>query len=220
LFPVRALSKVFRGKFLAGLNRLFVEGRLVFPPSMADVAKLAEAANFAQWLAELRRHDWVVYSKAPFAGPEKLLNYLGHYTHRVAISNRRLISCDDGQVVFHYRDRAAGDVRKTMSLPADEFLRRFLCHVLPSGFQRIRHYGLLASRNKSDLLARCRQELQTPTPSKPTKKTTAEWLLKLWGIDVTRCPRCGEPIERTRLSPTRISNTANTGRSPQEHDTS
>ena len=141
---------------------------------------MAEAAAFAALIADLRRHDWVVYSKAPFAGPDKLLRYLGHYTHRVAISNSRLISCDDGQVVFHYRDRTAGDVRKTMSLPADEFLRRFLCHVLPSGFQRIRHYGLLASRTKKEDLSRCRELLAAPKPEPPAKKTTAEWLLLLW----------------------------------------
>jgi hypothetical protein len=221
LFPVRALSKVFRGKFLAGLRRLFAEDALHFPTGIDSVAPLAKAANFAAWIAELRRHDWVVYSKAPFAGPEKLLTYLGHYTHRVAISNRRLISADDGQVVFHYRDRAAGDVRKTMTLPADEFVRRFLCHVLPGGFQRIRHYGLLASRNKSDLLARCRQALDVATGPPPLKKTTAQWLLKLWGIDVTRCPRCGRGgLERTELPPARVGLVASIARPVPEHDTS
>jgi Putative transposase/Transposase zinc-binding domain len=204
LFPVRALSKVFRGKFLAGLNQLFAEGCLVFPATMDKVAPLAEAAAFAGLIGELRRHDWVVYSKAPFVGPDKLLRYLGHYTHRVAISNSRLISCDDGQVVFHYRDRAAGDVRKTLSLPADEFLRRFLCHVLPSGFQRIRHYGLLSSRTKKEDLSRCRELLAAPKPEPAAKKTTAEWLWLLWAIDVGRCPRCGQrAIERTRLLPQR-----------------
>ena len=221
LFPVRALSKVFRGKFLAGLKRLFAEGCLVFPLGVDTVAPLARSSNFDRLIVELRRHDWVVYSKAPFAGAGKLLTYLGHYTHRVAISNRRLISCADGQVVFHYRDRAAGDVRKTMTLPADEFLRRFLCHVLPSGFQRIRHYGLLASRNKNDLLARCRQALDVPAPLPPVKKTTAEWLLQLWGIDVTRCPRCGqEGWERTELPPVRIGSPATIAAPPKEHDTS
>jgi hypothetical protein len=135
--------------------------------------------------------NWVVYSKAPFAGPGKLLHYLGRYTHRVAISNMRLLSCRDGQVSFNYRDRAAGDVRKTMTLPAAEFLHRFLCHVLPSGFQRIRHYGLLASRTKANQLARCRELLAASAPTPAVKKTTAQWLLLL-GIDVTRCPRCGE----------------------------
>jgi Putative transposase/Transposase zinc-binding domain len=202
LFPVRALSKVFRGKFLDGLTRLFADERLVFPPAMTKVAPLARADNFAKLVVEVRRQGWVVYSKAPFAGPEKLLHYLGHYTHRVAISNSRLISCDDGQVVFHYRDRQAGDVRKTMTLPADEFLRRFLCHVLPSGFQRIRHYGLLANRGKQEDLKRCRASLAVPAPEPTAKKSTAEWVLLLWGIDVTRCPQCGEPaLQHTVLLP-------------------
>jgi len=204
LFPVRALSKVFRAQFLAGLERLFAEERLVFPTVMTAVAPLAQAVNFRQWVAQLRGQDWVVYSKAPFAGPEKLLHYLGHYTHRVAISNSRLVACDNGQVVFAYRDRAAGDIRKTMTLPAHEFLRRFLCHVLPGGFQRIRHYGLLANRGKDELLGRCRAALAVPAPERPAKKTTAEWLL-LWGIDVSRCPHCGQPsLHRTRLSPLRV----------------
>ena len=144
----------------------------------------------------------MVYSKAPFAGPEKLLRYLGHYTHRVAISNARLLSCEDGQVCFHYRDRAAGDVRKTMTLPADAFLRRFLCHVLPSGFQRIRHYGLLANRTKQNYLARCRELLGVVAPAPPPKKSVAEWVLLLLGIDVQRCPRCGAAgLQRTLVLP-------------------
>jgi hypothetical protein len=205
LFPVRALSKVFRGKFLDGLQRLFAEGRLVFPRAMTQVAPLAERDNFGNLIAALRRPGWVVYSKAPFAGPEKLLHYLGHYTHRVAISNSRLLSCEDGQVVFHYRDRTAGDVRKTMILPADEFLRRFLCHVLPSGFQRIRHYGLLANRGKHDNLTRCRELLSVPAPEPPAKKTTAEWVLSLWGIDIHLCPKCGRAaLERTVLLPQQV----------------
>jgi hypothetical protein len=204
LFPVRALSKVFRGKFLDGLHQLYAARRLVLPPTLASVAPLANPDTFRALCAQLRRRDWVVYSKAPFAGPEKLLNYLGRYTHRVAISNARLLACDDGQVLFHYRDRADGDIRKTAALPADEFLRRFLCHVLPSGFQRIRHYGLLASRTKQDCLARCRQLLAMPAPAPPAKKTTAEWVLLLLGIDVKRCPRCGqESLQRSLLLPWR-----------------
>jgi Putative transposase/Transposase zinc-binding domain len=199
LFPVRALSKVFRGKFLDGLRLLYDTQQLQLPGPVQAVAPLADPTRFYAWLSALRHQPWVVYSKAPFAGPEKLLNYLGHYTHRVAISNARLLSGVDGQVTFHYRDRAAGDIRKTMTLPADEFLRRFLCHVLPSGFQRIRHYGLLASRTKHDDLARCRQLLGTPTPLPLAKKTTAEWILLLLGIEVDRCPRCGQKELQRRL---------------------
>jgi hypothetical protein len=204
LFPVRALSQVFRGKFLDGMHRLLAEQRLLFPPSVPQVAPLANAPTFRAWCAALRGLPWVVYSKAPFAGPEKLLNYLGRYTHRVAISNARLLSCDDGQVVFHYRDRAAGDIRKVAMLPAGEFLRRFLCHVLPSGFQRIRHYGLLASRNKQDSLTRCRELLDLSAPTPPVKKTTAEWVVLLLGIDINRCPHCGQQtLQRTTLLPVR-----------------
>jgi predicted Zn-ribbon and HTH transcriptional regulator len=203
LFPVRALSKVFRGKLLDGLRRLYDTQQLLFPATVRAVAPLADPAHFDEWLSVLRQQPWVVYSKAPFAGPEKLLTYLGHYTHRVAISNARLLSAEDGQVVFHYRDRTAGDLRKTMALSADEFLRRFLCHVLPSGFQRIRHYGLLASRTKHEDLARCRDLLGVPTPP-PVKKTTAEWILLLLGIDVDRCPRCRtQGLQRTPLPPYR-----------------
>ena len=200
LFPVRALSKVFRGKFLDGLRQLFDEQRLLFPSAMPNLAALADREAFAQLLSRLRGKPWVVYSKAPFAGPRKLLDYLGRYTHRVAISNSRLINVDDQQVRFHYRDRAAGDIRKVTSLPADEFLRRFLLHVLPKGFTRIRHYGLSAGRTKNELLPRCRQLLGAAEPEVLRPKTTAEWLLLLLGLDLTRCPRCGhQPLQRSEL---------------------
>jgi Putative transposase/Transposase zinc-binding domain len=221
LFPVHALSKVFRGKFLDGLHRFFDDNSLVFPPTLPSVAHLANPTAFHALCSHLRAQPWVVYSKAPFAGSEKLLHYLGRYTHRVAISNSRLISCDDGQVTFHYRDRTAGDIRKSMSLPADEFLRRFLCHVLPSGFQRIRHYGLLANRAKQEDLTQCRKLLDVPTPAPPVKKTTAEWLLQLRGIDVNHCPRCGLPsLQRTLLLPSHVHPPAAPTVRPQREDSS
>lgn len=221
LFPVRALSKVFRGKFVDGLHRLFATGALTYPAALPGVADLAHEETFRSLCAQLRRRDWVVYSKAPFAGPEKLLTYLGHYTHRVAISNSRLLSCADAQVLFHYRDRAAGDIRKTMSLPVEEFLRRFLCHVLPAGFQRIRHYGLLANRKKEDCLRRCRELLQAQAPPAAAKKTTAEWLLVLFGIDVERCPRCGQVgLQRELLLPVPAGATATRSSAVKENDTS
>lgn len=196
LFPVRALSKVFRGKFLDGLQKLYDRDQLRFP---APVEALASVQGFSKLLADLRRQGWVVYSKAPFAGAQKLLDYLGRYTHRVAISNHRLLSADDDQVLFHYRDRVHGNQIKVATLPADDFLRRFLLHVLPKGFQRIRHYGLLASRNKESLLTRCRELLGTDPPPPPEKNSTADQLLLLLGIDVLHCPRCGQPLERTEL---------------------
>ena len=202
LFPVRALSKVFRGKFLNGLRQLYVNGQLVFPAAVAAVAPLAKPAAFAALLAELRGKPWVVYSKAPFAGPEKLLGYLGQYTHRVAISNSRLIDVDDHQVRFHFRDRPAGDIRKVATLPAHEFIRRFLLHVLPEGFTRIRHYGLLAGRHKNELLPRCRQLLGADQPEPVTEKSTADWLLLLFGLDISRCPQCGhQPLQCIELAP-------------------
>lgn len=224
LFPVRALSKVFRGKFVDGLHRLVNEQRLLFPPSVPSVAHLAHAPAFRALCSQLRRIDWIVYSKAPFAGPGKLLDYLGRYTQRVALSNSRLLGCDDGQVSFHYRDRTDGDIRKVATLPANEFLRRFLCHVLPSGLQRIRHYGLLANRRKQDNLARCRELLEVEPAAPTPKKTMAEWLLLLLGIDVSRCPRCGQgPLQRSILRPVprhRISLPLVPAPVPKEHDTS
>ena len=191
LFPVHALSKVFRGKFLDGLRTLAARQQLRSPPD--DLHAL---------LTPLWHKRWVVYAKSPFAGPEPVLDYLGRYTHRVAISNDRILDLTDGAVTFAYRDRARGDVPCTMTLPADEFLRRFLRHVLPGGFMRIRHFGFLANRGKAEALARCRELLAVAPPPPPEPRTAAEWVLHLTGIDVTRCPRCGRgPLIRTELSP-------------------
>jgi len=221
LFPVRALSKVFRGKFLDGLQQLHHRQALVFPAALVKLAPLANAAIFQSWLARLRRKDWVVYSKAPFAGPRKLLAYLGRYTHRVALSNQRLLSCADGQVCFRYRDRRDGDRSKVATLPAEEFLRRFLLHVLSPGLQRIRHYGLLANRNKEALLSRCR-ELLGVEPAPPRQpKTLAQWLLLLLGLDVTRCPQCGHrPLQVSPLPPCYVDAAAASSTRPVAVDTS
>ncbi len=167
LFPVRALSRVFRGKYVEGLELLLRENQLDLPP------QLTEANARRRLLRSLRRKAWVVYSKRPFAGPQKLLDYLGRYTHRVAISNHRILSLQDSQVEFSYRDRRDGDRKKTKKLPAEEFIHRFLKHVLPSGFMRIRHYGLLASRAKKKNLALCRKLLGCPEPEPEEQKTIA-----------------------------------------------
>jgi len=185
LFPVRALSKVFRGKYVAGVEKLLAAYELDLPP------QLTRPDDQRRLLRTLRRKPWVVYSKRPFAGPEKLLDYLGRYTHRVAISNHRLLAMEDGQVEFAYRDRRDGDRKKTMRLPAEEFIGRFLKHVLPKGFMRIRHYGLLANRAKQERLARCRELLDAIAPEPQESKTWAEWLLLWTGEDPTRCPQCG-----------------------------
>jgi hypothetical protein len=174
-------------------------GKLQLPPQLQQ---LATPAGLQKWLRRLRRKPWIVYCKPPFAGPEKLLDYLGRYTHRVAISNHRLLSADDGRVRFHWRDRAHGDRRKIVSLPACEFIRRFLHHVLPKGFMRIRHYGFLANRTKQQALARCREHLDAAEPeAQPALKTAAEWMLQLTGLDITRCPLCGAHMQSTELRP-------------------
>jgi hypothetical protein len=191
LFPVRALSKVFRAKFLEALQHLVDTGQLT-----------CDVPNARQWFRSLRKKPWIVYSKRRFAGPEKLLDYLGRYTHRVAISNHRLLSIDHGEVSFHWRDRSDGDRRKVASLPAATFIRRFLYHVLPKGFMRIRHYGFLANRAKKQALASCRQQLHAPQPAEESpKQSVAEMLLLLTGVDITRCPRCGAPLLQEEFRP-------------------
>jgi hypothetical protein len=199
LFPVHGLSKMFRAKYLDGLAALLAHGQLDIPPQRSE---LADADTRRRWLRSCRKKPWVVYAQAPFAGPRKLLDYLGRYTHRVAISNHRILSCDDGQVRYHYRDRRDGDRLKTDVLPAVEFLRRFLQHVLPDHFLRIRHYGLLANRLKGQQLARCRQLLGARPPAADDQPhTAADWMRVLLDIDITRCPCCGAALYRQALRP-------------------
>jgi len=163
LLPVRVLSKLFRRLFLTGLLGLHATGRLAF---FGDHAGMSDQRTFLRHLAPLRSKRWVVYAKPPFAGPEAVLAYLSRYTHRVAISNRRLISLDETGVTFRYKDyRRDGDQRyRTMTLQVDEFIRRFLLHLLPKGFHRIRHYGLLASAAHKANIARARELLDAPMP--------------------------------------------------------
>ena len=188
LFPVRALSRVFRAKYLAGLQRAFDAGQLTFAEG---TEALADRGTFTPWLQSLRAIEWVVYAKRPFAGPEQVLEYLGRYTHRVALSNHRLVSLTDGVVRFHWKDYADHDRRKVMALPVDEFLRRFLLHILPTGFMRIRHFGLLANRTRHPTLDRCRHLLQQPPPpAEGVSLSTAALMLQLTGLDLTRCPVC------------------------------
>jgi hypothetical protein len=158
--PVRVLSRVFRGKFLDGLNRLFEQGQLLLPGRLRT---LAEPRARARWWTTLYAKDWVVYSKRPFGGPEQVLKYLARYTHRVAISNSRLESLDDGRVTFRLKDYADGARTKRLTLDAEEFLRRFVQHVLPRGFVKIRHYGLLANGQRAARLSVCRRLLLVAT---------------------------------------------------------
>ncbi len=189
LFAVRALSKVFRGKFLDGLRLLLTHRQL--RSSLRDPGRLLEP---------LRRKSWVVYAKKPFSGPEHTLQYLGRYTHRVAISNDRILDLHGNAVTFAYRDRARGDVVRTKTLVAEQFLRRFLLHVLPHGFMRIRHFGFLANRVKTQALARCRALLGLRPPPPRETTTAAEVVMLMTAIDLSRCPRCGHtPLIRTTL---------------------
>jgi hypothetical protein len=180
LFPVRALSKVFRAKFLDGLMKAF------------ERDKLGEDTSVPRLCNKLRSSDWVVYAKPPFAGPERVLAYLGAYTHRIAISNRRILRLENGRVDFRYRDYADARKQKVMRLPIDEFIRRFLLHVLPRSFVRIRHYGLLANRSRKKKIAQCRALLSAPEPQALNKEAVSEKLLRLTGVDILRCPACDQ----------------------------
>jgi hypothetical protein len=191
--PVRVLSRVFRGKFLSGLRAAFQRGRLRFSGRMAA---LARPEPFNRLLAETVRTEWVVYARPPWGGPATVLKYLARYTHRAAISNHRLVRLADGQVSFRWKDYAHGGRRETMTLEAVEFVRRFLTHVLPTGFVRVRHYGLLANRHRREKLARCRELLgMAVTPQAETASTDPDPVAPPApevAVTPTRvCPRCG-----------------------------
>lgn len=188
--PVRVLSALFRGKFLDLLNNIFQRGALVFPDRLGH---LKNPGDFETFKRPLYRKKWVVYCKPPFDGPKGVLQYLGRYTHRIAISNNRLLTLRDGQVSFLWRDYADHNLQKTMTLQSDEFIRRFLLHVLPVRFVRIRHFGLLANRNRKDNIALCRKILggkKTVAKEKVRQETWQEQLLRLCGMDLTACPVC------------------------------
>jgi Putative transposase/Transposase zinc-binding domain len=181
--PVKVLSRVFRGKFVAGLKRTFRQGKLVFPGSLQP---LAREKAFHAFLRPLFRQDWVVYAKRPFGGPEHVLHYLARYTHRVAISNHRLLSVADGKVTFRWKDYAHGGKQRKMTVTAEEFLRRFMLHILPRRFVRIRFSGYLANRRRKQLLPLCQQLLEDNPPQRSETctnepKPPAAWL----------CPHCG-----------------------------
>jgi Putative transposase/Transposase zinc-binding domain len=190
--PVRVLSRLFRRRFLEELEALHRAGQLRF---FGEHATLADAGAFAQWLAPLRSCEWVVYAKRPFAGPEAVLAYLSRYTHRVAISNRRLVAMNEDGVSFRWKDyRAKGQTRhKTMTLAPEEFMRRFLLHVLPAGFHRIRHYGLLANAGRRENLAKARALLDAPRPEIVEDETTVTPASTF----VCRC--CGAPMRVVKI---------------------
>ena len=183
--PVKVLSRVFRGKFLAALKRLHRQKKL---PCAGPAAALADRQQFAKLLRRLHRHDWVVYAKPAFGGPMQVLRYLGRYTHRVAISNHRLLACEQERVTFRWKNYAHGGKQGQMTLAAPEFLRRFFLHVLPKGFVRIRHFGFLANRFRASRLALGQQLLASSSSTQQETRTPAvhSESSSLW-----HCPRCG-----------------------------
>jgi hypothetical protein len=186
--PVGVLSRLFRHLFLKHLDAAFQAGQLRF---FGAFTMLADPRNFTRLLAKLRCIDWVVYAKRPFGGPEQVLAYLGRYTHRVAIANSRLVKIEDGHVSFRWRDYRQDATNKVMTLPAEEFIRRFLLHTLPDCFQRIRHYGFLANGHRANKLALCRRLLAAPPPPPPAPtRDYRERYRELTGRDLDSCPYC------------------------------
>jgi hypothetical protein len=190
--PVRVLSRLFRRLFLEHLQAAFNSGHLQF---FSALQELQQEQAFSRYLAPLRNAEWVVYAKPPFAGPQQVLDYVGRYTHRVAISNNRLLNIDNGQVSFSWKDYRDSNQQKTMTLSAAEFIRRFLLHVLPDGFQRIRYYGFLSNRYRQQKLAQCRQLLgmpapeQTPDQSQPAQDYRDRYQ-ELTGSSLRACSLC------------------------------
>jgi hypothetical protein len=188
--PVRVLSRLFRRLFLQALQRSFDAGKLCF---FGGLKQLRERPVFLRCLDQAKASEWVVYAKRPFAGPQQVLDYVGRYTHRVAISNNRLLDIDNDQVRFRWKDYRHADKVKTMTLSAEEFIRRFLLHVLPNGLQRIRYYGFLASRRRKEQLPQCRRLLgmRLDQPATPTmERDYREHYEELTGCSLRQCPEC------------------------------
>ena len=187
--PVSVLARLFRRLFLDYLQQAFNAGDLQF---FSFLEPLRTRSTFLRHLAPIQKKDWVVYAKRPFAGPEEVLKYVARYTHRIAIANNRLLNINDGKVQFRWRDYRDGNRHKTMTLGADEFIRRFLLHVLPDGFQRIRYFGFLANRYRAERLALCRQLMQMPPPT-ATHEANMDYRDRyeaLTGISLRTCPLC------------------------------
>jgi hypothetical protein len=189
---VKVLSSLFRGKFLDGLKKVYEVGELRFA---GQVEELKEASAFKRFLNDLYDQEWVVYCKPPLKDPQKVIDYLSRYTHRVALSNDRLVKREGNQVTFRWRDSADSNKIKWLTLEAFEFIRRFLLHVLPDHFVKIRYYGILSHRNRKGKLLRCKRLLGVSTdkePEQPTKETWEDLLTRITGIDPRVCPRCGK----------------------------
>jgi hypothetical protein len=189
--PVKVLSRLFRRLFLTWLQRAFDSGKLQF---LGRLERLRDRRTFVRHVAALKRKEWVVYAKRPFAGPQQVLDYVGRYTHRVALSNNRLLDIENGQVRFQWKDYRTGGNVKTMTLSADEFIRRFLLHVLPNGFQRIRYYGFLGNRYRQTKLAQCRRLLGMRESDllhvAPDDEDYRDQYEDLTGTSLRQCPEC------------------------------
>ena len=199
--PVKVLSRLFRRLFVEALEKAFDTGELQF---FAALASLRDRDVFRRHLAPVRQADWVVYAKPPFAGPDQVLDYVGRYTHRVALSNDRLLDIEDGKVCFRWKDYRQNSRRKTMTLDAEEFIRRFLLHVLPDRFQRIRYYGLLGNRHRGEKLALCRALMGMPEPETDDMvKDYRDRCEELTGVSLWECPVCrhGRMIQVEVLEP-------------------
>jgi len=204
---VKVLSTLFRGKFLDGLRKAYKAGELRFP---GQIEGLKEASAFKEYLNDLYDQDWVVYCKPPLKNAQKVMDYLGRYTHRVALSNDRLVKIEGNQVTFRWRDSADGNKIKWITLEAFEFIRRFLLHVLPDQFVKIRYYGIMSHRNRKGKLLRCKRLLGAWTemePEEAPKETWQDLLTRITGIDPRVCPHCGKGkmIQREILSPCSVS---------------
>ena len=190
--PVRVLSRLFRRLFLAYLQEAFDAGQLHF---FSSLEALHSPQDFARYLNPIQKQEWVVYAKPPFAGPQQVVDYVGRYTHRVAISNHRLLEIENGQVKFHWRDYRDNNQQKTMTLSAEEFIRRFLLHVLPRGFHRIRYYGFLGNRYRKEKLEHCRQLLNMTPPNESSsqpqpREDYRDRYERLTGRSLRECPVC------------------------------
>ena len=190
--PVRVLSRLFRRLFLESLEEAFAQDQLQF---FSALQHLHDRQAFLRYLAPLRKREWVVYAKKPFAGPQQVLDYVGRYTHRVAISNNRILNLEDGQVTFRYKDYRNGSQQKTMTLSAEEFIRRFLLHVLPQAFHRIRYYGFLGNRYRKEKLEQCRYLLgmvpqQPDSPTQVAELDYRDRYQTLTGSSLRECPAC------------------------------
>lgn len=210
LFPVQAMSVVFRGIFITGLRALYDDNKLKIPSDANLKTSLGIRANFEVLLSGLMKKSWVVYSKHPFAGPKQLLNYLGRYINKIAISNHRIISCDEKSVKFSWRDYTDNNTVKVMTLKPEEFIRRFLMHVVPTGFIRVRFFGFLANACKKKNIEIIRKLLDYAPAQAEQKKDVRSLMLKLTGIDITLCPHCKDNLYLMQTMPNKLIKTTTT----------